>query len=87
MSAKSYEYNKKYAEEYLKNFEEVKIRVPLGGKDKIKERASGLGISVNAYIIELISCDLRQQEKENRTITEKDMELLKEYIKKTDKGE
>lgn len=47
---KSYEYNKEYANEYLKKFEEIKIRVPKGEKDKIKKHAEIMGESVNGFI-------------------------------------
>ena len=47
---KGYEYNKEYANEYLKKFEEIKIRVHKGEKEKIKKHAEIMGESVNGFI-------------------------------------
>lgn len=48
---KSYEYNKKYINDYLKNnVEEIKVRVPKGEKDLIREHAESMGESVNGFI-------------------------------------
>ena len=43
---------------YLEKFDELKIRVPAGKKEMIKERAEELGLSVNAYLQKLITEDL-----------------------------
>lgn len=43
---------------YLEKFDELKIRVPAGKKEMIKERAEELGLSVNAYLQKLITDDL-----------------------------
>lgn len=41
-----------------KNYDIIQINVPKGEKEKIKSRASELGLSVNAYIYNLIGIDL-----------------------------
>lgn len=40
---------------YLAKFEQIRIRVPLGDREKIQEAAKADGKSVNAWILELIS--------------------------------
>ena len=44
-----------YAKKYLGKFDEIKIRVPEGEKDKIKEYAVNLGESMNSFIISAIN--------------------------------
>ena len=44
-----------YAKKYLGKFDEIKIRVPEGEKDKIKEYAVNLGQSMNSFIISAIN--------------------------------
>ena len=44
-----------YAKEYLKNFDEIKIRVPKGEKERIRLHAEGNGGSMNAFIIRAIN--------------------------------
>lgn len=44
-----------YAKKYLKKFDEIKIRVPEGEKDKIRDHAAERGESVNAFIIRAIN--------------------------------
>lgn len=63
MTQKSkYEYNKKYAKEYLGKFDEIKVRVPAGEKEKIKAHAISKGESLNSYIIRLIKEDMEKGE-------------------------
>lgn len=51
---KGYEYNKKYAQEYLKKFDEIKLRVPKGKREEYKAKAEAVGKSLNQYIVECI---------------------------------
>jgi predicted HicB family RNase H-like nuclease len=51
---KGYEYNKKYAQEYLKKFDEIKLRVPKGKREEYKAKAEAAGKSLNQYIIECV---------------------------------
>lgn len=52
----NYAYNKKYADDYEKKMEHLKVRVPEGEKDKIKEHANKYdGGSMNAFITRAIS--------------------------------
>jgi predicted HicB family RNase H-like nuclease len=48
-----------YAKKYLQKFDEIKIRVPEGEKEKIQAYAKANGESVNAYIIRLIAEDMK----------------------------
>ena len=49
----------KYDEAYKKaHYEEIKIRVKIPYKEIIKDRATDLKKSVNAYIVDLIMKDL-----------------------------
>lgn len=50
-----YEYNKKYAQDYIKKLDEIKIRTPKGEKDRIKSHAEKTGESVNAFIMRAIN--------------------------------
>ena len=49
-----------YAKKYLEKFDEIKLRLPAGNKDKIKEYAAMQGESVNAYINRLIEEDMKK---------------------------
>ena len=51
-----------YANNYLKKFDEIKIRVPKGEKDHIKEYAESMGESVNVFINRAIK-ELMEREK------------------------
>lgn len=46
----TYDYNKKYAEKYLKELDDIKIRVPKGTKDIWKAAADRAGISMTQYV-------------------------------------
>lgn len=62
---KSYEYNKKYSDKYLKEkLEEIKVRVPKGHKDTIKEHADRKRESVNGFINRAIN-ETMEREKED----------------------
>lgn len=43
---------------YLQKLDDIRIRVPKGKKDKIKAYAESKGLSLNAYINELIDRDM-----------------------------
>lgn len=45
---------RKANEKYLEKQDEIKIRIPKGEKDRIKQFAEAHGQSVNAFITELI---------------------------------
>lgn len=57
--AGSYEYNKKYAEKYLGNLDEIKIRVPKGKKEEYRKVAEAQGKSLNQFIIDCIEKGLK----------------------------
>lgn len=59
---KNYEYNKKYAEKYLEQYDEIRIRVPKGEREKIKNYAISKGESMNGYINRLIDEDMMKGE-------------------------
>lgn len=44
-----------YAKKYFEKLDEIKIRVPKGEKDKIKEHADSQGESMNGFIVRAIS--------------------------------
>lgn len=48
--------NKKYVDKQ----EEIKIRVPMGRKEKIKSFAESKGESLNGYITRLIENDMKE---------------------------
>jgi predicted HicB family RNase H-like nuclease len=53
--SEKYQYNKKYAEKYLRDkFDEIRIRVPKGRKEEYKELAEKAGKSLNQFIIDQI---------------------------------
>lgn len=52
---KGYEQRKKANERYLATLDEIKLRVPKGGKDAIKAHAESHGESVNGFINRAIS--------------------------------
>lgn len=59
------EKNKYYTEararcnaEYLKKFEEIKIRIPKGKKDEYKAAAEAQGKSLNQFIIDCIEKEM-----------------------------
>lgn len=56
---KSYDYNKEYAKKYLGQYDEIRIRVPKGEREKIKAHAIANGESMNSYIIRLIDEDMQ----------------------------
>lgn len=47
---KGYEQRKKANEIYLAKLDEIKVRVPKGEKDLIREHAESMGESVNGFI-------------------------------------
>lgn len=48
------EAQKRAREKYLDKFEQIRIRVPLGDREKIQEAAKADGKSVNAWITDMI---------------------------------
>ena len=49
----------KATSKYLKNtYDDIKVRVPKGEKQLIKDRAASLGKTMNEYIAELIVKDM-----------------------------
>ena len=49
---------KKATNKYLEKFEDIKIRVPKGCRDKYKEYAASKDMSLNNLIISLIEKDM-----------------------------
>ena len=56
----NYQYNKKYAEEYLKQFENINIRAPKGTREQWKKHAESKGMSLTALITDLIEKDIER---------------------------
>ena len=44
------------------NYDKVLLRLPKGNREKIKAHAQQKGMSVNAYIVDLIEKDMRTEE-------------------------
>lgn len=63
--------SQKAKDKYLKEkVESFVVRVPKGDKEKIKERASEVGKSLNSYIVDLIWADLESGNvREGKTIS------------------
>ena len=57
-SVSGYTYNKEYAKKYLKNQDELKIRIPKGRKADIEAHAKARGESVNGLVNGLIRADM-----------------------------
>lgn len=45
---------------YLNKFDDIKIRVPKGQRERYKQYAESQGKSLNALIIELLERDMKQ---------------------------
>ena len=51
--------NTKYKNEFIQNnYDRINLTVPKGIKEKMKQRADSLGLSVNSYILSLVSKDI-----------------------------
>jgi predicted HicB family RNase H-like nuclease len=48
--SQGYDYNKKYVEKYMEKLDEIRIRLPKGKKQVVKDHAESQGESVNAFI-------------------------------------
>ena len=44
------------------NYDKVLLRLPQGNREKIKAHAQQKGMSLNAYIVDLIEKDMRTEE-------------------------
>lgn len=44
------------------NYDKVLLRLPKGNREKIKAHAKQKGMSLNAYIVDLIEKDMRTEE-------------------------
>ncbi|ANU40464.1 hypothetical protein ADH75_13580 [Flavonifractor plautii] len=44
------------------NYDKVLLRLPKGNREKIKTHAQQKGMSLNAYIVDLIEKDMRNEE-------------------------
>ena len=44
------------------NYDKVLLRLPKGNREKIKAHAQQKGMSLNAYIVDLIEKDMRNEE-------------------------
>lgn len=65
--------NTAYKNKYnLEKYDRINVTVNKGDKEKIKERADALGISINAYIRNLIMDDINQV---GRRKSDRDMEI------------
>ncbi len=54
------ESQRKARKKYLKNFEPVTLRVPIGKRESYKKHAESKCMSLNALIIELLEKDIEQ---------------------------
>lgn len=54
-----------WAKKYLEKFEEIKIRLPIGEKDKIKTHATARGESMNTFITRAISEQMERDKNEH----------------------
>lgn len=45
---------------YLAKFDDIKIRVPKGEREKWQAHAASKGKSLNAYIIDLVEADIQK---------------------------
>ena len=61
------EAEKKAVAKYHAKFDDIKIRVPKGNREKFKEYAESKGKSLNALIIELLENDMNGSQSENQT--------------------
>ena len=64
------DYKNKYN---LENYDRINVTVSKGEKEKIKERAEALGMSINSYINNLIKEDM--QNGRGRKKSDRDMEI------------
>ncbi len=65
--------NTSYKNKYnLEKYDRINVTVNKGDKEKIKARADALGVSINAYIRELITKDI---ESGSRIQKDRDMEI------------
>lgn len=65
--------NTAYKNKYnLEKYDRINVTVNKGDKEKIKARADALGVSINAYIRELITKDI---ESGSRIQKDRDMEI------------
>lgn len=64
------DYKNKYN---LENYDRINVTVSKGEKEKIKERAEALGMSINSYINNLIKEDM--QSGRGRKKSDRDMEI------------
>lgn len=56
------EANKKAVAKYCKtNYDDIKVRVPKGQRERYKAHAESKGKSLNALIIELLEQDIKQE--------------------------
>lgn len=53
--------NQKYC---AKAYDQIKLLVPKGKREKIKAAAAANGLSLNAYIISLIEADIKKEQGE-----------------------
>lgn len=58
---KHYEQRKEANKKYLEKYEDIKIRVPLGTRDKYKAHAERKNTSLNKLIIELLNKDMETE--------------------------
>ena len=58
------EAQKKASIKYLEKLDEIRIRMPKGKKDDIKEAASAAGESMNQYIINAVDQRMEREKKE-----------------------
>ena len=64
---KTTEAERKAIAKYHAKFDDIKIRVPKGNREKFKEFAESKGKSLNALIIELLENDMNGSQSETQT--------------------
>lgn len=72
MALSKAELNKKRTQYSKEHYEHIKIVVPIGSKDKLKEYSAREKLSVSAYIMKAVACyeyyitHIREKESKNR---------------------
>lgn len=69
------EAEKKAVAKYHAKFDDIKIRVPKGNREKFKEYAQSKGKSLNALIIELLENDMNGHQSETQSAGADTLEL------------
>lgn len=64
--------NREKYERYWAKFEEIRVRCPKGTREKYRERAEELGLSLNAYAIRCMEEELERHREPQRATEAKE---------------